>query len=318
MRTKFACIDDFLGEKSARFFSNGYKRTVRTINNVLITALGAEAMCSVSVPGDWSIKGNKRQVAHLSSLDAALMALQLSEAYCVVFYALTAAMRREITIISFSMKAGKTPLEDLENFKSTTTLSSVEGTLYSFTSNIGGMTVDLQLRLPSAHDSIVLPIEGIHHETIDAILGEPSKNFYGIGFADVDHNIKDVTVDLDAASVTASINCNFPSRTSYQGMETILDHCASTIDTMVITSQLAQCYLYLLDGVSRANSSTLWMRAMTFSAVDSAANDTSSSHIDVVRSERVLVEGKPWRCVNIKGYFGGMNIFYALGHALPL
>ena len=166
-------------------------------------------------------------------------------------------------------------------------------------------------------DPATIPKEGLHYSLINDILGEPSNNFYGTGFADVSHDINDVVVDLETSSVTATVDSAYPNRTAYQGMETAFDHCVSPIDAMVITSQLVQCYLYLLDGLSRANSSTLWMRAMTFSTVDQPAADTSSVFIEVVRSERVLVEGTPWRCVNVKGYIGGMTIFYGLGHALP-
>ena len=318
MSTKFDCIDDFLGEKSTRFFSNGYKRAVRNMNDVVITSSGAEAMCSVSVPEDWSVKGGAHQIAHLSSVDALLIALQLSEAYCVVLYALSEYLRKAITIVSFSMKAGKVPLENLENFKSTTTLSSVEDSLFSFVSHVGGMIVTLQLRLPfTCEDSTLLPKEGLHYDTISSILGESAHNFYGTGFSNASHDIRDVTVDLDASLVTAKIDSAFTNRLSYQGMETMLDPCASPIDAMVILSQLGQCYLYLLDGISRANSSTLWMRGMTFSTTGSAGGDTSSAAINVVRSERLLIEGKPWRCVHIEGHIGDMTVFYGLGHILP-
>ena len=317
MHKKFVRIEDFLGEKSARFFSNGYKRAIRSISDVVITASGTESVCSVSLPADWSVKGGARQIAHLSSIDALLIALQLSEAYCVVAYALTASMRKEITISSFSMKAGKEPLENLENFKATVTLSSIAGAIYSFVSDVGGMVVELKLQLPFACHPVVFPKEGVRYDAIDTILGKSGNNFYGAGFADVSHDITDVMVDLDASSVTAKFEGAFPKRTPYQGMETMFDHHVSPIDAMVVLSQLGQCYLYLLDGISRANSSTLWMRAMTFSTTDPPVNDTSLACIEVVRSERILVEEKPWRCVNMKGSMGGMNIFYALGHALP-
>ena len=318
MRKTFDNIDDFLGEKSTRFFSNGYKRAIRAIQNIVITSSGAEATCQVYMPADWSVKGVSRQIAHLSSVDAVLIALQLSEAYCVDTYALTSSMRQKITIASFSVKAGEEPLEELENFKSTTTLSSVKGDLLSFVCRVGSMTLDLTLQLPFAYNNSAEYLkEERRYESISNILGEPTGNFYGTGFSDVTHHIKNVEIDLEASVVTANIDGVFPSRKFYQGIETERDDSASSIDAMVILSQLIQCYLYLLDGISRANSSTLWMRAMTFSAIDSTSNDASFASITVERSERILVEDVPWRCVNVRGQLGGMAIFYSLGHALP-
>ena len=318
MSTKFANIDDFLGDKSTRFFSNGYKRAVRTIKEIMITASGAEAMCCVAIPENWSTKGSTHQKVHLSSVDAALIALQLSEAYCVISRGLTTLKRKAITIVSLTMKAGKEPLENLENFKATTTLLTTEGSVVSFESHIGGMVVMLELQLPTLREhQNLIPKEGLHYDTINTILGEPTNNFYGTGFANVTHNITEVDVDLDAASVTAKVESAFAERAAYQGMETLIGQGASPIDAMVVLSQLGQCYLYLLDGISRANSSTLWMRGMTFSRDNTPKSNGGLASINVIRSEQILIEGAPWRCVNIEGVMGDMRVFYGLGHALP-
>lgn len=321
MATLFDHIEDFLGEKNKRFFSHGYKRTTRSISNIVITDSGAEAACQVSVPEDWSLKGNTHQAIHLSSIDALLIALQLSEAYCVVRYRLSEAQRRAMTIEYFSMKADEKPLEDLSSFRAMVGLLAVNNNTLSLTSNVGGMHIELKFQLPillnNPHNNYVFfPNKAARYKTIDVILGKAGTNFYGGRFADATHNIKNVSVDLGLLSVTSDVDGDFPSRSGYRGMETMLKQCASPIDVMVIISQLIQCYLYLLDGISRANSSTLWMRSMTLEMSDETNQDDMSASINVLRSEKILVNNIPWRCAYVRGNFGGMTIFYSLAHAL--
>ncbi len=320
MKKNFKCIDDALGEKSKRFFSSGYKRTTRVIKDIVVTPDAIDSTCSVSMPKDWSIKGSSVQLVHLSSVDAVLIALQLSEAFCTVLYNLSGAMRRAISIISFSSKAGRQSLKDLKNFRATASLSSRNGDSISFSSYVGGIEVELQLKIPfKCNPPARISRKGVCYSFISDILGKFNSNFYGLGFTRAQHEIKNILVNLDASSVTATLDNSYPSRAAYQGMETVVgfNYCASPIDAMVITSQLAQCYLYFLDGLSRENSSTLWMRAMRFSIVSMTNSDETFVGIDIVRSEKVLLDGVPWRCINAEGYIGNMVIFYGLGHALP-
>lgn len=318
MLTKFENIEDFLGDKNTRFFSNGYKRAIRKITNIALTKLGAEAICQVLVPGDWSMKGKTAQAVHLSSIDALLIALQLSEAYCVVRYQLSESQRKELVIKSFSMKADEAPLEDLDDFRATTDLIAINQHTLSFISNVGGMQIELKLILPILFDdTLFLTDIKMKVEKIENILDEPEVNFYGVRFSDATHDIKNVVVDLDKSSVVSEISADFPERLAYQGMETMFHRGASPIDAMVIISQLIQCYLYLLDGISRANSSTLWMRSMTLERSDEINQDNLSASIEVLRSEKILVDNIPWRCVYVRGHFDGMTIFYSVGHALP-
>ncbi len=322
MVTLFDRIEDFLGEKNKRFFSHGYKHTTRRIFNIVLTKLGAEAVCQVSVPEDWSLKGKTPQVIHLSSIDALLIALQLSEAYCVVRYHLSESQRREMTIKSFSMKADVKPLEDLSSFRAIVGLLLVHDNILSLTSNVGGMHMEIKLQLPILRNNLqnkfaLFPNEIAHYKTIDDILGKADTNLYGGRFADAIHNIKNVSVDLGLSSVTSEVDGNFPRRSDYGGMETMLNQSASPIDVMVIISQLIQCYLYLLDGISRANSSTLWMRSMTLHVSDGTNQDDMPASINILRSEKILVDGIPWRCAYVRGNFCGMTIFYSVGHALP-
>jgi hypothetical protein len=106
MTTKFATIDDVLGDAGSRYLGSGHSRVEYSLSNHRITY---SAECSAAVGGSWSKKGNSEAEPHASSLDALALAVVMADRYCRDVLRYPAAKTESLLPHRVSIKAGGEP-----------------------------------------------------------------------------------------------------------------------------------------------------------------------------------------------------------------
>jgi hypothetical protein len=106
---------------------------------------------------------------------------------------------------------------------------------------------------------------------------------------------------------------------TYSGIESWYAPTLSLIDAIAVSAQLSQALLYELDGVSRGDTSTLWMRRF------SAQRKTPYQPIETpsictlgTKSSRLReMGGAKWRMADLKARISGIEGSFSIAHALP-
>lgn len=281
MLTTRLSIDDHLGPRERRFFGEGFKRVQQTLSNIEIGENEIRATAGVVFPREWSRKGDIDQRPHLSTIDVLLFGARLSELY--LGGGLKPVLRR------VQIKAGKAPEEEnLEAFEISARVKETveyQGRLLTiFDCQVGSLTVTCEIEHDKGERSDLEALELDVHD-----LGKRQL-------------ITDVVLDGERARAQVDID----------GGETV-----SMVDTFVIGLQLGQALLYELDGVSRAESNTLWMRKTSLELIDSRPV-TGPIEIEAVLEESRLLEAKTgtWRSADIVTEFHGIRLRCSVAHQI--
>ncbi len=87
-------IDDILGEKSSRFFSNGFRKVNHHLRNVEVNKVGKyiSGVIDIEARDDWSIRKTGQEPYHVTNIDALLIAGQFAQ---VLMFAMDGIRRGE-------------------------------------------------------------------------------------------------------------------------------------------------------------------------------------------------------------------------------
>ncbi|MDJ0396711.1 AvrD family protein [Rhodococcus sp. G-MC3] len=320
----FAHVDDALGPAATRFFGHGYRRVGYGFGAVECRYAAAsetvETTLQLEYPSDWSKKKASRlQRPHLSSLDAIVVGVQIADAVLTHWFRLDSVDRSASWIREIHIKAGSAPQEDLAILHVTGTV--IESTLTdsfwrasTIAVSIGSMHVRLDVVHPSGHRWIG---SGNYH-SLDALLGEASRRYYGTGFADRTHELLGVRVDTAEGSASGSVRFSQTMKPTLDGVEGRYQPAASPIDVFVANLQLGQVLLYELDGVGRSESNTLWMRSATITTTRAPIPLSNDLFVyTALQDSRILtIQGDQWRTATLVGALSGLNLTCKLTHKL--
>ena len=123
--TKFDRIEDILGSPDGRYFGNGYTQVKYFQKVKHITFEGIESVFEINYPKSWSTKKNIESIKpHFSSLDSIVLAVKLVSDFLREELVVEEDTINNALISSFSVKAGKSLVEDLKNVTAKLSLSS--------------------------------------------------------------------------------------------------------------------------------------------------------------------------------------------------
>ncbi len=341
----FDCIDEILGPKEERFFGKGFGKVIHNISDIdirnelvgeYITVNGTQvkvdsntkgcvqAKGTLAYPKDWSQKSESSELKpHLSSIDALIISAQLNEIYLINSYDFDDTERKQIWLRRCTISAGNSPQESLNSFDICTLhLGTKESQEYLcsnisvFESQIGA----LKVRSEIVHPSKNILCRNTHFNRSIDVLGDPNKRYYGNGYKNSEHSIKNVKINIKEETVESLININQANKgLPSDGIEAVYRPSISMVDSIIICGQISQAFLYILDNVSRAQSNTLWLRTVTIeSTTPYQPCDTFLASIRMVKSRLLNVKGEYWRTANMTGSFRGITINYSIAHELPV
>ncbi|MFF1829998.1 AvrD family protein [Paenarthrobacter sp. NPDC058040] len=318
-----ANVDDYLGPKSTRFFGSGYRQTTPALRGLSIhhTADGTtlmEARGSVRVGDHWSVKGSTAQQPHLGTTDAIVLALEAAEALLASRY--SPSILPSVYVRQLTLTAGTTPIEDiLNNFPVTATTNGQ--------SDDGIMMIHVEMASMKAvlalhHPLCVASKANLRTENPDALVGDAAKRVYGDIYKSRETDIRDITLENTelSGSATLAIEQPFDEQHDSVGLEGAYQPGLSLMEAFVATLQLGQVLLYELDGLTRAESNTLWMRRTVITATEPPSSIENGLPLNVkLRRSRILpLNGSNWRCAEIEGRIGSqLGITCDVAHEVP-
>ncbi|POX64077.1 hypothetical protein C3492_06715 [Streptomyces sp. Ru62] len=325
-------IDDYLGPSETRFFSRGYQRAGYRVRDVVVTPAdapdaGARATVDVTYPADWSRKKDGTDLRpHLSTVDALVLGVQLAELHLAHGYGLDGAARTRMRLRKVVLRAGGAPQEELTDIPLAARLVRTEelpGPSARHLSVHDCTVGNLRVRCEIEHGIATRTVEEARHESLEKALGPGTERFWGEGFKNRRHLIRDVRVDLEALAARADVHFAPEPDAGREGIEGDTQPSVSLIDAFVVNLQLVQVLMYELDSISRAESNTLWMMQTVLEAPEDGFPVPDRPHAPVVAEaaltgKRLLpLRGGIWRSVEIKAGLAGVRLRCGFAHELP-
>ncbi|GAA1082050.1 AvrD family protein [Kitasatospora arboriphila] len=336
-------IDDYLGPGETRFFSRGYQRAGYRVHGLHVTPAGPAGSASATstasgaepgvrgtldlrYPADWSRKKDGTDLRpHLSTVDALVLGVQLAELHLAHAYGLGEAERRTVRLAKVVLRAGTAPQEDLTGVPLSARLRSTEPAGARYRSVHECAVGNLRVRVETEHPIVERAAEEARFGSLDAALGRGEYRFYGAGFKYRHHEITDVAVDNREHGATALVRF-----TRRAGAPAPVDGIAagdrptvSLIDCFVVNLQLAQVLMYELDGLSRADSNTLWMMQTVLTApeeepaVELVEGRPFTTRAALTGRRLLPLRGGTWRNVELSGGLAGIGMRCSFAHELP-
>lgn len=278
------------------------------------------ARASLGYPVGWSIKSTAHSlVPHLSTVDAAVLSVLLSESYLALALDVRSEQRRAMWLRRLAIKAGTTPQEQLTDVvisaRHLQTRIDPVGAVSVLECRLGGLRAQCEVvhepgRMRSGSSREVVP---------EDLLGDPALRYYGQGWRQRDHDIRDVRLDPDVGEISAMVRMTTEGGPVAEGLEGNYQPSVSVIDGVVVLAQLAQSLLYTLDEIDRTDSHTLWMRRIDIVAttphrpIDGPVRTSTS----LTRSGLVDYDGSRWRTSDWTADFHGLRYGYRAAHRLP-
>jgi avirulence D protein (AvrD) len=318
-------VDEYLGDAERRFFGAGFRRVQYRFGEVRIESFGSlETTVGVAYPVDWSTKSASADLRpHLSTVDALLVAVHMSEMYLTHSRRLTEAGRARSWVRGVKIIAGSSPDEDLDELGVRTVAMQTRadsGSLCGFVSvlqtQIGGMRVRCEIEHEGGN-----PVEASAvYDRPDDLLGPAVNRYYGDGFKTRAHRVVDVAANLAEVRATASVEFHGESSDVDRdgGLEGAYFPAPTMVDCFVINLQLAQLLLYEMDSMQRSESNTLWMRQTTLAVREPHRTLRGGSIVTTTLTDSELVQMNDaiWRTTNIVGDFGDVRLRCAVAHQL--
>jgi hypothetical protein len=319
---RFASIDDQLGPRGRRYFGTGFKRVTHRITAARLdpsTDL-LRARANLTYPEDWSAKSAGEQLTpHLSTLDAAVVAVQLAELYLSTTLELGEQQRRALWVRRLSIKAGAAPQEQLDDVALSVRRASTERHAATGVSRMEGRVGALATVCEVVHDRDLRAARQTD-DVIDAdeVLGDPATRYFGRGFQQRDYDLRDVVVADDGAAVSATTRVSGDA-IHPDGLSGKFQPAITFVDGMIVLAQLSQSLLYVLDDINRTASSTLWMRRVEISGPPPHQRIGSPFRTSTSVSRTAVVDfaGGRWRTSDWRAQFSGLTFSYRLAHELP-
>jgi len=301
--------DDHLGVSATRFFGSGYRRVAYQVPAAPVESGGVAVTAGVTYPADWSHKSGHAQLRpHLSTVDALILAARVSETAVVHSRGLSPRQHRSAWLRRVEIKAPTTPYEaGLDAFPLSAQLRAGGAASEAV---VDCLVATMRVQCTVAHD---LP-DG--RPAARGLLGAEHPGQFGVGYRHRTQSIADVA--LDRINLTASAVVDLAGATADGGLEADYQPAASMVDSFVVSLQLGQLLLYLLDGLDRGRSNTLWMRRTVIDRPrPTAARAPFTVSVRLADQRLVRSRGEAWRTAMIVGDVDGVQTRCAVAHQLP-
>jgi hypothetical protein len=324
-------VDDYLGPGANRFFGAGYKRANQRLTGIVVDigadgAGTARAEASVDYPPDWSRKGSTDQLPHLSSIDVLLIGGEIAEAYLTRALDLSVTERAALRLRKVRLQAGSSPVEEeLAAFPVRARIGApapLTGWADTAVSVVDCQVGKLRARLEVLHAAKPPAPRVARYADADAALGAPHRRPYAAAHRDKTQTVDGIQLDLAARTATARLAASWttPDELRLTGLDSGAHRGITAVDVFVAAIQLGQILLYELDGLSRADSNTLWMRQTTIVIGAPGRPGAGPGTLRVRLADAELLtagDGGQWRSARIEADFDHFAIACAVAHRLP-
>ncbi len=162
--------------------------------------------------------------------------------------------------------------------------------------------------------------EVVYFDKIEDILGDPTKRFFSNGYRNTRHNIHNVEINLAEKEITAKVDLTYAGGDWSIKKDKVCTAHFSSVDSILVAGQLAQAYMYTLDGISREESSNMWLRDLQIKTGNRPIENCEGIEVRFKIDSKYLEKcGKKWHLANAAGEIGnsGFKIDARVGYELP-
>ncbi|ENM5917135.1 syringolide biosynthetic protein AvrD1 [Vibrio mimicus] len=309
-----ATIDDILGPAEQRYFGEGYKRTQYQCS-IHYQEKHAQGLISVSYKNDWSKKKTKERKPHLSTIDAFLIAGQISYGLIKRSFHLSKDQMAQSWIRNISIKAGAEALENLDSVIVNATLVNSEPSIDS----MFGMLSRVKTTLDSMEVEVIID-HSIGKLNFCELSSEDNDEYFSDDFRLRRCQLENNTFSDSVCAVSSELVFQCPEKQSVGAMGQY-PNALMMVDWLTCFAQLAQLIMYRLDNLDRSNTHNLWMRSVSVSTPYPII--PRRKHILTLRSLKNALVSKndqSWRLSTVSGSVAGhpeFNLTAKLCHQLP-
>ncbi len=327
-------VDEYLGPAESRFFGSGYRRVRYVVRDLAMDHHSAQhesggsvplrATVGVVYPTDWSSKSAHVELRpHLSTVDALILGVRLSETCLEHATDMDDRLRRTAWLRRVDIKAGSEPNEEgldavaVEAVLRETTAApdTMGGHISVVDCRIGNMTVRCEV------EHGVGPASSGRGTAAGSVSSAPLRR-YGDGYQHQSQLVEKVRIDPASQHAEALVTVDpAPGQGLLgDGLEAQYHPSVSMVDSFVVSLQLGQVLLYELDRFPRAESNTLWMRhtSITRDTPHRSAADPFEATASLVDARLLRTAGGIWRTATIVGDCQGVRTRCAVTHQLPI
>lgn len=310
-------IDSVLGDKSGRYFGQGFRRVRYGVNSMEADVSGNIVLdIHINYPNDWSAKTTGTvSLPHLSTVDAAFLASALSEWYMHEKYDFSTSMSGTFHIQLCEITAGTSPDEELQNLRvqiherSNDTIKD-KRIIYTRRSEISVSIGTMKIKLLCLHSGVArknvtrITEPDLNHSTHNYI---HACNEAIMGRAQMDIN----NINIVTQRETATADLTFKATTrEYRDL--------SFVEIVLASAQLAQALIYRVDSTSRSESNTLWMRDFTIEAgLPLKVKHELPIHLHTKSHKRMHIDGDQWSIFRFICFIGVVTTSFTFAHKLP-
>lgn len=326
---RYERIDDVLGSSAGRYLGDGHRGVDQFLRdvNLGVDESGVHQIrgkASVHYPARWSVKDEPNELGpHLSTVDAAVLAVALGECHLVHARGLDTAQRRRAWVRSLEVRAGAEPLLDLEDFDVEARVTdsrpaplSLCGHVTTLESRVGG----IKTRCEIEHEPGRVETGAESFARSEELLGERGTRYYADGYKRVQRDIEDLRILPQAGAALGLVTVEEPGEGELgDGLGAAYGPVLRPIDGIISVAQLAQAMLYRLDEVDRGHSNTLWMRRLAIAAESPhqpIANPIVAT-VSTAGTRLTPVRGYRWRTADMTAQMLGWHGSFSLTHVLP-
>ncbi|GAB2023340.1 hypothetical protein RyT2_24160 [Pseudolactococcus yaeyamensis] len=297
-------VNKILGNYEERYFGGGHKRTdYSKIHNLVEKDGEYLGYVSLHQRDGWSKKKEINVTPHLSTFDGVVISALLLERYFEKFYPKVSL--NSLCIDSFEIKAGATPIEDLNRIP--ITLKKITQDNDKYWARIEILSMKLKISLTQ----YLLENDCLTENIEDKYFSKHLKN--------IRHDLTNIDF-LTEKYANCDVVRDVLFHERYSGMSSSCYFNISILEWLIIVSQFAQVMVYNFDGMARCDSDTLWMRTVK------AKITTPLTYIEpimltgeIVKSSTLKRGDDEWRILEMQGSTIGDEVIFSgnVAHRLP-
>jgi hypothetical protein len=302
--SRYATIDQALGDAGDRYFGEGHRRTAYEFEPVEVSRGHASGRGRVSQAGAWSTKGATTLAPHLSSIDAVVLtALALEQALALEPVPVEALVVTDVTVRA---RSAADPSGAAIAVQAGAGWDPQHGAFVG-SGSVGPIRVDC-----------VLTASGSVPRQRDVAERRP---FFAHHLGSREQHIDDLEVDRDARSLRARVGAlevRDASAGPFTGLQASRAGQLSVAECIVCLAQLAQVMAYEHDQVARAESSTFWMRRLNVSLSPPypSVGQLLSVEAMLTRALSVRLDGQEWRSLRLTAEAPGLRAEADVAHVV--
>jgi hypothetical protein len=315
-----ARIEDILGPADSRYFSQGFKNIDFRFEEVKSAGESMSMIVHVEWASQWAAKKNKLVAPHLGTAEFFAISTVASEVLLESAFNLDSLDRSISWVRSFDLKTQPCG-ESQQRLPVFAEVKKTYPSNYSINSMISEVEINIGpiiTRLSIDHPPVCQKREASYSLAPESISQALEQSFMARGYKTHEHKITNVLPDLELQQITASVSTsNIDTKGKFNGLCSGFNPCFHITDFVMVSGQMTQVLLYMMDNLHREDTHNMWLREIHIRYPNPTLNHEIQARISFTENKKLVLKNKLWRSVSLFAEFGGLSADIKVAHQLP-